>query len=177
MQKKKHKVTKQVYRVKKDGRLSKNSDLTQEIENPTIEKILATPVDQIVPNRNIASSDIAEQETRSAGGQDQKKSARSAKTDLTDHEIGPTSPSGDFDNSPKITTRKKPSFEELLHKYQKIAEEKKIDQLERNQRRSYSSSRAKRNQHHWGLSHWSSSFISSMHMPWKAYSGITNPSP
>ena len=32
MQKKTHKVTKQVYRVKKDGRLSKNLDLTQRIE-------------------------------------------------------------------------------------------------------------------------------------------------
>jgi len=143
MQKKKHKVTKQVYRVKKDGRLSKNSDLTQEIENPTIEKILATPVDQIVPNRNIASSDIAEQETRSAGGQDQKKSARSTKTGQIGHKIGPTGPSCNFGNSPKITTRKKPNFEGLLHKYQKIAEENKIDRLEGNQRRS--DSRGKEN--------------------------------
>ena len=143
MQKNTHKVTKQVYRVKKDGRLSKNSDLTQEIENPTIEKILATPVDQIVPNRNIASSDIAEQETRSAGGQDQKKSARSTKTGQIGHKIGPTGPSCNFGNSPKITTRKKPNFEGLLHKYQKIAEEKKIDRLEGNQRRS--DSRGKEN--------------------------------
>ena len=119
----------------------------------------------------------ASSQSSTLGRQELKKGARYAKTDLTGHEIGPTSPSRDFDNSPKITTRKKPSFEELLHKYKKIAEEKKIDQLERNQRRSYSSSRAKRNQHHCGLSHWSSSFISSMHMPWKAYSGITNPSP
>ena len=34
VQKKKHKLTKQVYRVKKDGRLSRNSDLTQLIEKP-----------------------------------------------------------------------------------------------------------------------------------------------
>ena len=68
VRKKKHKVTKQVYRVKKDGRLSKNSDLTQVIEKPTIEKISAIPVDQIVPNSNLASSDIAKQETCSAGG-------------------------------------------------------------------------------------------------------------
>ena len=34
VQKKKHKLTKQVYRVKKDGRLSRNSDLTQVIEKP-----------------------------------------------------------------------------------------------------------------------------------------------
>jgi len=68
VRKKKHKVTKQVYHVKKDGRLSKNSDLTQVIEKPTIEKISAIPVDQIVPNSNLTSSDIAKQETRSAGG-------------------------------------------------------------------------------------------------------------
>ena len=141
-------MIKQVCHVKRDGRLNKNPDLTQEIEKPTIEKISATPVNQIVPNGNLASSDIAQQETRSAGGQDQKKSAGTAKTGLTGHEIGLTGPSGDFWNSPKITTRKKPSFEELLRKYQKIAEEKKIDRLEGNQRRSYSSSRAKRNQHH-----------------------------
>ena len=178
MQKNKHKVIKQVYRVKRDGRLNKNPDLTQEIEKPTTEKISATPVDQIVPNRNLASSDIAEQETRSAVGQDQKKSAGSTKTGQIGHKIGPTGPSCNFGNSPKITTRKKPSFEELLHKYQRIAAEKKIDRLEGKQRRSYSSSRAKRNQHHWGSSHWSSSFfIPLMHMPWNAYSGITNHSP
>ena len=34
VQKKKHKLTKQVYFVKKDGRLSRNSDLTQVIEKP-----------------------------------------------------------------------------------------------------------------------------------------------
>ena len=38
MQKKKHKVTKQVYRVKKDGRLGKNSDLTQRIEKRLLKK-------------------------------------------------------------------------------------------------------------------------------------------
>ena len=37
VKKKKHKVTKQVYRVKKDGRLTKNSDLTLEKEKPIIE--------------------------------------------------------------------------------------------------------------------------------------------
>ena len=128
---------------KKDKRLSKSLDLTQEIEKQTVEEISATPVDQIVPNRNIVSSDIAEQETRSAGGQDQKKSARSTKTGQIGHKIGPTGPSCNFGNSPKITTRKKPNFEGLLHKYQKIAEEKKIDRLEGNQRRS--DSRGKEN--------------------------------
>ena len=102
MQKKKHKVTKQVYRIKKDGRLSKNSDLTQEIEKPTIEKISATPVNQIVPNGNLASSDIAQQVTRSAGGQDQTKSAGTAKTGLTGHEIGLTGPSKILGTAPKL---------------------------------------------------------------------------
>jgi len=37
VQKTKHKVIKQVYRVKKDGRLNKNSNLTQGKEKPTIE--------------------------------------------------------------------------------------------------------------------------------------------
>jgi hypothetical protein len=39
-QKNKRKVIKQVYRVKNDGRLSKNSDLTLDIEKPIIEKII-----------------------------------------------------------------------------------------------------------------------------------------
>ena len=47
VQKNTHMVTKQVYRVKKDGRLSKNSDLTQRIENPTIEEISASSIEQI----------------------------------------------------------------------------------------------------------------------------------
>jgi hypothetical protein len=60
IQKKKYKVTKQVYRVKKDGRLSKNSDLTQYIEKPTVEETSACSVDQIVPNSDLASNNIAE---------------------------------------------------------------------------------------------------------------------
>ena len=38
VQKKKHKVIKQVYRVKKDGRLNKNSDLTLDKEKPVVEE-------------------------------------------------------------------------------------------------------------------------------------------
>ena len=75
------KETKQVYRAKKDGRLlNKNLDLTQEIEKLTIEEVSATPVDKIVPNGNLASSNIAEQETSSVGGQEQKKGTRSTTT-------------------------------------------------------------------------------------------------
>ena len=47
MQKKTNKVTKQFYRVKKDGRLSKNSDLTQRIEKSTVEEISASSIEQI----------------------------------------------------------------------------------------------------------------------------------
>ena len=49
VQKKKHKVIKQVYRVKKDGRLNKNSDLTQDEEKPTIEETSASSIDKIAP--------------------------------------------------------------------------------------------------------------------------------
>ena len=50
VQKNKHMVIKQVYRVKKDGRLNKNSDLTQDKEKPTVEETSASSVAQIVPN-------------------------------------------------------------------------------------------------------------------------------
>ena len=73
MQKKKYKVTKQVYHVKKDKRLSKSSDLTQEIEKQTVEEISATPVDQIVPISNLALSDIAEQDKLSWGARTKDK--------------------------------------------------------------------------------------------------------
>ena len=96
-------------------------------------------------------------------------------------QIGPatglTGPSENFGNSPKTMMKKKPSFEELLCKYQKIAEKKQINRLEGNQRRNYASSRTKKNKHHWRSSHWYSSFILSMHVPWSAYSGITDSSP
>ena len=70
MQKKKHIVIKQVYRIKKDGRLNKNSDLTQDKEKPTVEETLPSSVAQIVPNGDHTSNDIAEQRSSSAGGQD-----------------------------------------------------------------------------------------------------------
>ena len=71
--KKKHKVTKQVYRVKKDGRLTKNSDLTLEKEKSIIEEMSASSIDQIASDVEHASNDIAEQQLSSAGGQEQKK--------------------------------------------------------------------------------------------------------
>ena len=98
--------------------------MTQDKEKPTIEETSASSVAQIIPNGDHASNEIAEQRSSLAGGQEQKRSSRSAKTGLTSHEIGLTGPSGNFGNDPKTMTRKKPSFEELLRKYQKIAEEK-----------------------------------------------------
>jgi hypothetical protein len=67
-QKNKRKVIKQVYRVKKDGRLNKNSDLTLDIKNPTIEKSSASSTDQNVPNNEHVTNNIAEQRSCSAGG-------------------------------------------------------------------------------------------------------------
>jgi hypothetical protein len=64
--------------------------------------------------------------------------------------------------------KKKPSFAELLHKYQRIAEQKQINRLGK-QRWNSSSPKAKK---HRRSSHWSSSFIPSMHVPWTAYSGM-----
>ena len=68
VQKRKYKVIKQVYRVKKDGRLNKNSDLTQDKEKPTVEEISASSVDKIVPDIEHVSNDMAEQQSSSAGG-------------------------------------------------------------------------------------------------------------
>ena len=50
----------QVYRVKKGGWLSKNPE-TLDIENPNIKESLATSIDQITPNVEHVSNDIAEQ--------------------------------------------------------------------------------------------------------------------
>ena len=151
--------------------------MTQDKEKPTVEETSASSVAQIITNGDHASNDIAEQRSSLDGGQEQKRSSRSAKTGLTGHEIGLTGPSGNFGNSPKTMTRKKPSFEELLRKYQKIAEEKQINWLEGNQTRNYASSRTKKNQQHWRSSHWYSLFIPSMHVPWTTYSGISDSSP
>ena len=68
VQKRTHKVTKQVYRVKKDGRLSKNSNLTQRIDKPTVEETLASSIEQIAPDVEDVSNNIAEQKSSSAGG-------------------------------------------------------------------------------------------------------------
>jgi len=73
VQKRKHKVIKQVYRVKKDGRLNKNSDLTKDKEKPTVEETSASSIEKIVPDLEYVSNDMAEQQSTLAGGQDKKK--------------------------------------------------------------------------------------------------------
>ena len=110
VQKKKHKVTKQVYRVKKDGRLTKNSDLTLEKGKPIIEETSVSSIDQIASDVEHASNDIAEQQLSSAVGQEQKRDTRSA---------GLTGSSGSVVENPSNKSKAKPSFKELLTKYEK----------------------------------------------------------
>jgi len=68
--------------------------------------------------------------------------------------------------------RTKPTFEELLDKYKKISEQKQSNQLKGKRRRNSSPPRSRNHQR---SSYWSSSFIPSMHVPWTAYSGVSNP--
>jgi hypothetical protein len=81
--KNKRKVIKLVYRVKNDGILNKNSDLTLDIKKPTIEKSSASSTNQIVPNNEHVIKNIAEQRSCSAGRQRDLKMAVSESTSLT----------------------------------------------------------------------------------------------
>jgi hypothetical protein len=133
-QKNKCKVIKQVYRVKKDSRLNKNSDLTLDIKKLTIEKSSASSSDQIVPNYEHVINNIAEQRSCSAGGQHDLKMVVSQSTDLTGVLTGLTGlarKSGRAESIPPNSKvmRKKPSFDELLHKYQKIDKQKQNNKL------------------------------------------------
>jgi hypothetical protein len=119
----KRKVIKQVYCVKKDGRLNKNSDLTLDIVNPTIEKSSASSNDQIVPNNKHVANNLAEHQSCSAGGQHDHKVVGSQGTGLTGVLTGLTGLARKFGRASQMV-RKKPSFDELLRKYQKIAEQK-----------------------------------------------------
>ena len=118
LQKKKYKVTKQVYRVKKDGRLTKNSDLTLDKEKSIIEETSASSIDQIDSDVEHASNDIAEQQLSSAGGQEQKRDARSAQTGLTGQETGLTGRSGNSRKNSRNNKKERPSFKQLLAKYE-----------------------------------------------------------
>ena len=68
IQKKKYKMVKQVYRVKKDGRLNKNSDLTLDKEKLIVEEQSDSSIDKIVPNDDHDSNNIVEQCPSLAGG-------------------------------------------------------------------------------------------------------------
>ena len=60
-----------------------------------------------------------------AGGQEQKKDARSAQTSLTGLETGPTSPSGISKKNSRNNKKERPSFKQLLAKYEeKVATQK-----------------------------------------------------
>ena len=131
MQKKKHKVIKQVYRVKKDGWLNKNSDLTQDEEKPTIEETSASSIDKIAPDIEHVTNVMAEQLSSSAGRQDKKEKTGNKPTGLTGSQISltgtPTSLTGTMtgltsaSSEPESSTKSKirPSFKELLAKYEK----------------------------------------------------------
>jgi hypothetical protein len=124
-------VTKQVYRVKKDGRLNKNSDLTLDKERPTVDETSASFVDHIVPNRDHTSKNIAGQKPSSAGGgQEDLKATGSDIIGLTDGQTGLTGFAKNSGKDRSVTRRskgmkKKPSFDEFLQNYQKIAEQNK----------------------------------------------------
>jgi len=130
-------MTKHVYRVKKDGRLTKNSDLTLDKEKPIVEEISASFVDQFIPNTDHTSKNIAEQKLSLAGCQDDLKVTGSDGTGLTGVQTGLTSFDRNSHRDQCVTLRskemkKKPSFAELLHKYQKIAEQRLGDDQSRN---------------------------------------------
>jgi hypothetical protein len=99
-------------------------------------------------------------------------------TGLTGVLTGLTGLAKKFDRYRSVTpnsqvVRKKPNFAELLHKYQRMAKQKQNNRLG-GQRLNSSLPKAKK---HRRSSHWSSSFIPSMHVSWTAYSGINNYSP
>ena len=52
------------------------------------------------------------------GGQEQKKDARSAQTGLTGLETGPTGPSGISKKNSRNNKKERPSFKQLLAKYE-----------------------------------------------------------
>ena len=120
VQKNTYKVTKQVYRVKKDGRLIKNSDLTQRIEKSTVEEISASSIEQISPYVECVSNNIAEQKPSSAEGQDDLKATGSDETGLIGVLIGLTGASSESGISSKAKNWIRPSFKELLAKYEKM---------------------------------------------------------
>ena len=80
---KKYRVIKQVYHVKKDGRLNKNSDLTLDKEKPVVEEQSDSSISKIVPNDDHGSNNIVKQCSSSAEGQDKSNHIGSDRTGLT----------------------------------------------------------------------------------------------
>ena len=104
--------------------------ITQDKEKPTVEEISTSSVDKIVPDIEHVSNDMAEQQSSSAGGQDDLKATGSdgtgltgvptgltGTTGLTGAKIGLTGVSCEPESSSKSKIR--PSFKELLAKYEK----------------------------------------------------------
>jgi len=58
VQKRKYKVIKQVYYVKRDGRLNNNSDLTLNKEKPIVEEQSNSSIGKIVPSDDHDSNNI-----------------------------------------------------------------------------------------------------------------------
>ena len=106
VQKKTHKMIKQVYHVKKNGRLTKSSDLTLDKEKPIVEETSVSSVDQIVPHGNKISKNITEQKSRSAGGKDDLKVTSSEGTDLTGDQTGLTLSCQKFWQNSRCHTKK-----------------------------------------------------------------------
>ena len=122
IQKKKYKVIKQVYRVKKDGWLNKNSDLTLDKEKPVIKEQSDSSISKIVPNDDHDSSNVVEQCSSSAGGQDKSNQIGSDRTGLTG--LSDRSDRSEPKKSGGAKNRTKPTFGELLDKYKKISSQK-----------------------------------------------------
>ena len=104
--------------------------MTQRIEKPTIEETSASSIEQIAPDVEYVSNNIVEQKSSSAGGQDDLKATDSDGTGLTgvltgltgmtDEKTGLTGASSESGNSSKAKNWIRPSFKELLDKYEKI---------------------------------------------------------
>ena len=129
-------MIKQVYRVKKDGRLNKNSDLTLDKEKPVVEEQSDSSISKIVPNDDPDSNNVVEQCSSSAGGQDKSNHIGSDRTVLTG--LSNRSDRSELKKSGGAKNRTKPTFEKLLDKYKKMSEQKQSYQLEGKQRRNSS---------------------------------------
>jgi len=134
IQKKKYKVIKQVYRVKKNERLNKNSDLTLDKEKPIVEEQSDSSISKIVPNDDRDSNSIVEQCSSLAGGQDKSNHIGYDRTVLTG--LSDRSDWSEPGKSGGAKNRTKPTFEELLDKYKKMSEQKQSNQLEGKRRSS-----------------------------------------